>query len=417
MEFKFSINKSRSGSTHVLRDGISNRVWSDVLDFLQFRNGDFGSTRKYIDTYSRNGLVYMVVNKVASNTAALPREYQDLKGEPITNSEIEKVMSKPNSYQSEIEFRQTIDEYILLSGNTFIVFIEGVGMGQEMEVLDSANVKIIIDNSGDIVRYDYINNMGMQVSYEKENVLHIKLSNNLKIDKELKYWGLSPLKPMWQVIEASNDLFTARGAIWKNKGYAGILTNKSDTPLLKKEREELQREFSQEIGGAVNANGVKVSSGDLSYLQLGMSPGDLQLLEGNTDNLRMISSSYDMPSVLFNDMASSTYNNVVEAKRSAYTDAYIPLDKKINEKLSPWLSEKLGVEEVIVVDISRIEVLKLTTNEVANRLNEMSPQTQTRVLANMTQNEVRDLVSLNPVAGDVIGDVQTNNKPDEKETN
>ena len=352
----------------------------------------------------------MVVNKIASNSSALPREYQNANGEVITNSEIEKLMSKPNSYQSEMEFRQTLDEYLLLSGNGFIHHLKGIGAGDELEVLDSARITILIDNIGDVSGYQYINNVGKRVTFAPEDILHIKLSNNLKIERDLKYWGLSPLRAMWSVITASDDLFTARASIWKNKGYAGILTNKSDTPLLPKERTELQDSFNDEVGGADRANGVRVSTGDLNYLQLGMSPADLKLLEGNIDNMRMISSAYKMPSVLFNDVANSTYNNVLESKRDAYTDAYIPLDKKVNEKLSVWLSERLGVEEVIVIDISKIEVLKLTTNDVSNRLNEMAPQVQARVIANMTQEELRELVSLGAVTGAVIGDVQSLNQ-------
>jgi HK97 family phage portal protein len=351
----------------------------------------------------------MVVNNLASNSATLPRSYQDEDGEVIDNSEIERLLNKPNNYQSRIEFLQTVNEYLALSGNAFIRHIEGVGAGNDIEVLDSAKVRILLDSSGQVSGYDYIDNMGKRRSYDNETVLHIKMSSNLDTERDLKFWGLSPLRALWTIVESSNDLFTARASIWKNKGIIGIITNKSDVPLLPKERQQLQDKFDQDIGGADKANKAHVTSGDLSFIQTGMSPSDLKLLEGNIDNLRMISSGYKIPSVIFNDVENSTYNNVLESKRGAYTDAYIPLANKVDEKLSVWLSEKLGVEEFIVIDVSRIEVLKLTTNDVANRLNEMSPQLQNRVVGQMSSEEVRGLIGLIDLANgeEVIGDAKS----------
>jgi len=412
MEFKFSITKNRPGSSHVQRDNWSSRVLSDFYHYVHYRNKDYGNTKRYIDTYSQNGIVYMVINKIAQNTSTLPRNYIDSNGEIIENSQIEEAIKQPNSYQTEIEFRQTLNEYLLTSGNGFILNIQGIGGGNEFTVLDSSRVVILINSIGEVSGYKYTNNLGNQVKYEVEDILHIRLSNNLQIDRELQYWGLSPLKSLWTVVESSNDLFRARASIWKNKGYAGILTNKSDVPLLPKERDELQTSFNEEVGGADRVNGVRVSTGDLNYLQLGMSPADLKLLEGNIDNLRMISSAYKMPSVLFNDVENSTYNNVLESKKDAYTDAYIPLDKKINEKLSEWLSEILGVEEFIVVDTTRIEVLKLTTNEVANKLNNLPNNVAARVMESISLNESRNLVGLEEIDGgeEMLG------KPNQKDT-
>lgn len=408
------INKHMSTSSHIRSHSISSRALSEVYDLLNFKGIDYGNTRKFIAAYSRNGIVFTVINKISKNAAALPRGYKDVNGEEITNSEIDNLLSKPNEHQSELEFRQSLNEYLLSSGNAFILYIEGVGMGAELEVLNPENIRIIIDSRGDISYYQYTDSVGTVHKYDEEEILHIKLSSKLNIDKEQKYWGLSPLQPLWAVVTASDDLFLARASIWKNKGYAGILTNKSDVPLLPKERTDLQDSFNEETAGAERANGVRVSSGDLSYLQLGMSPADLKLLEGNIDNTRIISAGYDMPSVLFNDVENSTYNNVLEAKKSAYTDAYIPLDQKVNQKLSVWLSDKLGVEEVIVIDVSRIDILKLMTNDVANRLNEMSPQAQNRIVGQMTQDEVRELVGLGVVVGEIIGDVKSNNKQNEE---
>jgi len=421
MEFKISLKRNTEkglAPTYHVQDGsFSSKNIAYLLEEKFFGKSYNASTQKCINSYGKNALVYMVVNRIASNTSVLPRQYQNEQGEKIDNSEIEKFMKNPNSYQSEIEFRQTINEYISLSGNAFILHTKGIGAGNELEVLDSANVVILIDNVGDVKGYRHTNNVGKQTTYDKEEVLHIVLSNNLSSNREDKYWGQSPIKPLWPVVSASTDLFVARSFIWKNRGVPGILTNKSDFAMKSKERQALQDSFNGEVGGPERTNQVRVATTDLNYIQMGMSPADMQLLEGNIDNLRTICAAYEMPSVLFNDMASSTYNNVQEAKKSALTDAYIPLDEKINRKLSTWLSEILGVQETIAVDISRIELLRLTTNEVAANLNNLPTNVAARVMETLTIDEARELIGLDTTTGGEEKLGKSNQKEDEnKET-
>jgi phage portal protein BeeE len=121
-----------------------------------------------------------------------------------------------------------------------------------------------------------------------------------------------------------------------------------------------------------------------------MSPTDLKLLEGILSSLRILCGLYGMPSVLFNDNDSSTYNNVSEAKQTAYSDVYIPLGKKVDKALSQFLNGKLKVNENIVIDVTSIEVLKATTNELAQALSSLSPLLANKVLEAMTENEINN---------------------------
>jgi hypothetical protein len=109
-----------------------------------------------------------------------------------------------------------------------------------------------------------------------------------------------------------------------------------------------------------------------------------------------------MPSVLFNDNETSTYNNVSEAKQTAYSDVYIPLGKKVDKALSQFLNGKLKVNEKIVIDVTSIEVLKATTNELAQALSSLSPLLANKVLEAMTENEIREVVDLGVLTSDQI---------------
>jgi len=387
--------KTSIASKHV-QSANYNKAYKEILEYLQFGGSTYGNTRKFVNSYESNALVYMVVNKISTTSAAIDRIAVDEKGEEIKNSEILALLENPNSYQGYDELTEKTNEQLLLAGNAFLLHIEGIGAGNELEVLESANVTILLDNFGDVVGYEYTNNVGKRIKYDTEEVLHIKMSNSSAEGKEWKYWGISPLSALWSIVDASNDLFTALRSLWKNKGIIGLLTNRSDNLMLEDERLKVQSIFDKNTGGPEKANGINVTTANVDFVQTGMSAGDLKLLEGNVENLRMISAAYKMNSTLFNDAAGSTFNNVAEAKVEAYTDVYIPLANKVNKKISKWLSIRLKVNENIILDISTVEVLKSTTNPVANKLNNLPPTVANRILEVMTFDEARDIVGLEP---------------------
>ena len=59
----------------------------------------------------------------------------------------------------------------------------------------------------------------------------------------------------------------------------------------------------------------------------------------------------------------------------------------------------LGVDENIRVDLTSIEEIKASTNEIAQALNSLSPLVANRVLENLTINEIRDIVGQGTVEG------------------
>jgi len=372
---------------------------------------DYGAKelRKYLCAYGSNPLVYMIIRRIATTTAGIQRKVLDESGEQIPQSEIELIMSAPNSEQGDVEFLESCYEYLLATGNLFIKYTEGVGIGAEIVALNSSQIKIKLDNMGQPSGYVYTNNLGNDVPYELEDILHIKTSNVVDITDSGVYFGLSPLEAAWLTVKSSDEIFGAEAAIFKNRGIIGILTNETDTPMLTKERERLQGQFDSEVGGHDRYNSIKISNTKLKYIQTGMSPTDLKLLEGIMNKLRILCSVYGLSSVLFNDNDNSTYNNVESAEKASYNNVFIPLARKVLTEISIFLSDKLGVNERMVPDLTTIEAVKAATNAVAQALSNLSPQVQTRIVATMTRDEARELIELGVLSdtvlgGDLVGD-------------
>ena len=367
-----------------------------VDSFFSYWLGTGGSFSKYTKAYGENPLVYMVVKRIAFTSASIKRVLYDKDDKIVENSVLLDILHRPNEDDDEIEFREKINELLLLTGNCFIRIIRGEGgLGVELNVLLTQRMEIVCNDIKNIILYyQYTLPNGTIVRYEPEDVLHIKTSNIVNIDGVGIKYGLSPLQSAWIVVCSSMEKLKADASIFKSRGIVGILTTDTDTPMLDPERKRLQDEFDKSAGGAEKYNKINVSTTRLRFLQTGMSPTDLKLLEGILSSLRLICGVFGMPSVLFNDTESSTYNNVSEAKKSAYTDVYIPLANKVDKELSKWLSKQLGIEESIEIDLTSIEEIKQSTNEVAQALNNMSPLLANNVIQNLTINEIRELAGL-----------------------
>jgi HK97 family phage portal protein len=384
-----SISANSMPRTHQQQLGLMDEFFSYLL-------GTGSGFTKYTKAYGENPLVYMIVKKISFSTASIKRVMYDEEGEVVEDSVLLNLLRAPNPDDDEIEFREKINEFLLLTGNAFVRIIRGEGgLGIELEVLMTPRVEIVCNDATNSVKgYHYTLPNGRIVAYELDDILHIKTSNVVNTGEGSIKYGLSPLQSAWIVVASSMEKLKADASIFKSRGIIGILTTDTDTPMLEPERDRLQTHFDNTISGAENYNKIKVSTSKLRYLQTGMSPTDLKLLDGILSSLRLLCGIYGMPSVLFNDTASSTYNNVESAKRTAYTDVYIPLANKVDKELSKWLSYQLGVEEFIEVDLTSIEEIKASTNEVAQALNNSQTNVSTKIMESMTRDEVRELVGL-----------------------
>jgi phage portal protein BeeE len=142
------------------------------------------------------------------------------------------------------------------------------------------------------------------------------------------------------------------------------------------------------IGGAKNMNRTMVSQSPIGgTVNLAASSTDMQMIDNYNLVLQRLCSLVKLPSILVNDNEQSTYNNVVEAKKQAYNEVYIPTAEKFIKGYSrTWLKqwrERTGIDYVMYVDTSKIKALSVSPEE---RRREARADVQAGIL---TRNEAR----------------------------
>tara|TARA_R110000803_G_scaffold104975_2_gene173199 strand:+ start:157 stop:1338 length:1182 start_codon:yes stop_codon:yes gene_type:complete len=357
--FQNAINKK--SDTTIQLQSSSTETLKVIGDFFSFGKGQ-SNADQFIKAFGENPLVYMIINKIAFTSASIDRIAFDKSGNQIENSKLLELINNPNGSQGRIELLETINQQINITGNAYIRYSKE-GLYQELKVLPSNKIEVSVDSLGEVIGYVQTRIDGSELPIPADEVLHIKTSNVVNIDGTSGYYGLSPLQAAWMVVKSSEEIFSAEASIFKNRGIIGILTNETDVPMLPREREGLQQQFDSEMGGADQYNKIKISNTKLKYIQTGMSPTDLKLLDGILNKMRLLCSVFGLNSVLFNDQVSSTFNNNEQAVKSAFIDVYIPLANKIDRELSRFLSPLLGVDEFINIDIASVDVLKSINKE------------------------------------------------------
>lgn len=338
-----------------------NQVTSSTFNIL---NNFFGSqataleSKFLIEGYAKNPYVKMTVDKIAQVTARLKRKVTG-------QADLVALYERPNNDQNQQEFDEELTAYLEVTGDAFSVLVEpigfeGTGIGAQWINLASDRVIIKVDDLNMVTGYEYSTPNGRKIIYEPKDVMHNSFSNivtSSNTTAEESKRGMSPLKALWTTVEASNDVRDAWSAIHKNRGAIGFLTNKSEVPLLPDDQERVQEQLDITTGGAKNANRVIATNGDMSFIQMSMSPTDLKLLESDENNKRIITAGYGLDSSLFNDPENKTFANRKNADKSAYTDVYIPLAEKIDNQKIRFL-ESRGGTITIELDTTDIEALK-----------------------------------------------------------
>ena len=83
--------------------------------------------------------------------------------------------------------------------------------------------------------------------------------------------------------------------------------------------------------------GAMVMRDKFGVIKLGISAADLNIIESTQDGRRILCNVYQLPVGLFNDPEGSTYNNIIEARKSAWTDAIMPHNNKFAKDLTMFL--------------------------------------------------------------------------------
>lgn len=333
-------------------------------------NLGFGETtlKKLIkEGYTSNNHVYSVIDRIASDAAAIPLIVEEINSngekEIVTEGDFYNFVHNPNEDNNYKSFVYQSIVYQLTTGNTIQYGVKGVQAFNERWNLAPQYITPKVQNyitGPRATSYKY-NYSGIDYNLEKEEVMHLTKFNPDPASPSA-VMGFSPLEAAYRVLVASNEVITADASLIKNKGAIGLLTSKSDRALKTEEAKKLDASLKSRIGGGENYGSIKVTTGNVDFVKFAMSPQDLQILESGLFKLRDLCSIYKVSSRMFNDPTGASYNNSKEDNKKYYNSAVLPpLENDLdhfNKFFVPGWNERDGKNYVVRLDISSVEALQ-----------------------------------------------------------
>jgi len=371
--------------------------------------GQFNRTSAQ-DSFASNADVYAIISLLARKAASIPwyvykkkkdkgsaialeryklasRQPFDLKklqeyrskaledGEMITDSELAKLMNRPNNTQGQDKFFESLYVWYWLTGEGFIWGNNGGSDNPkapfvEMYPLPSQYMDHIVDPKDIFGLLGWMLNVGMPIALPKDVVLQWKMANPLLIDNHVNIRGMSPLQAAYKTSMMGNEAETAAYSMMKNGGAKGALSPEpvgNVAPMVTLEQAQSIKEFmSTYVNGAVNKGNITVLQTPWKYLDFGLSSVDMQLVESQKITLEKLCRVFGVPVVLFSpdNMADNNYQN---ALRDLVTNTIVPAIASLRDELNRWLVERNGKgEEYIDFDVQALPELQRDIERLVN---------------------------------------------------
>lgn len=297
------------------------------------------------------------------------QEARELKEEAFEevdpSDELYKLIDKPNPLQAWPEFFENMMGFKFVTGNSFAHGIElSDSRFGEMWVLPPQYTRIKADASFETVVKAYVLEIYGRSSDDipPENVMHLKYWNPDYSHTGSHLYGMSPLKAARRAIRSGNDGQQAMAKAFNNMGAAGMVyPDDPDIELGPKQQGQVQKFFDQQGAGPDNYKRALVMSAKMGWTNFGMSPVDLEIIEGKKLSMRDICNVYSFPSELLNDPDNKTNTNKRESRRQLWLDVGIPTLERAYSEFNRWLvpryNDATGREYHIDYDVSGIEAL------------------------------------------------------------
>lgn len=347
-------------------------------------NNDPWSTQDFLKNFSDIPELNAVINAKANAFSAGCIKKVNEKGEILDADEVVKLLTNPNWFQAEKEFLRQTKMFREIFGNEYLYAYFGVGY-------KPINAKALFTLPPNLVtsEYDstepffmqsempaevkYIYKLVKETKIEPEQLIHLN-DNRVNItDKTRKEFlkGESKQVPLRPALNNLRMAYETRGVILKRRGALGILSNAASDvagqiPLFKKERDQLQKQYSQ-YGGLDSQDNLIITSANLKWQQMTVSPDKLGLFDETREDFLKVCDGYSVPPEIFGSTKDKTYENQNQARKGMYDNTIIP---EANEWIGALNKFFYGVDskDKLIMDYSHLSIFQEDLEKTAKSL-------------------------------------------------
>ena len=347
------------------------------------------------EAYVRNVVANRCVSLIAKNIASL--DWLVFQNENLVeNSPIIDLLENPNQTQAKCDFFEAVIAFKLISGNAYIEAAYPSGNTKPsnkppvyLYTLRPDKMKIIKGQKGKVKAYQF-DESGSKVQWQvaingTSNILHIKSFN------PVDYWyGLSNVESGAYAIDQHNQASSWNQALLQNSARpSGALVSKNGK-LSDEQYLRLKEEMDVKYSSYNNAGRPLLLENGLEWQEMGLSPKDMDWMEGKNSAARDVALAFGVPAQLLGIPGDATYANMQEARLSLWEQTILPIADELTAHLNRWLVPRYGDNLTLKYDKENIEPLRFKREAQRQSL---------ETISFMTTNEKREAIGLPPLEG------------------
>ena len=352
--------------------------------------------------YLKNAIVYRCVNEIAKGASSVG--FMVKSGDEILETHpLISLLSRPNPLQSGSEFFNSLYGYLLLSGNSYMLGINGLsGLPKEVHLLRPDRIAVKGRVGGVFPsRYEYSINGTVQSTYNVDQSTGYSELKQTKLWHPLDdFYGCSPLTAAAMEVDQHNSATRHNINLLENgaRPSGAVVFKPQDDQgykmqLSESQRQQLLTDLNQRFAGSKNAGRPMLLEGDFDWKEMGLSPRDMDFLNMKHMAATDIALCFGVPSQLVGVPDNQTYSNVAEARLALYEETIIPYLRKVESDINEWLVPQYDQDITFEYDIDSIPALSERRRVIyANVIGAVEKGI-------MTRNEAREMVGLSPVDG------------------
>lgn len=319
------------------------------------------------EAFVKNAIAYRCTKLIASNAATVPwLAYGAGDKELGKDHPLLKLLSRPGSMQGGAALFEALYAYLILSGNGYMEAVGPQnGAPRELWVHRPDRMKVVPGRFGLPEAYQY-EAFGQRKEWRVNPltgdgpILHVKEFHPIN-----DWYGLSRVEPGAYGIDRNNAAAAHNKALLDNGARPSgalvfkpvELADKSKVTAPEAAIKAAEAELTARHGGPANAGKPIVLGGNVDWLDMGITPRDMDFGQGKDDSARDICAAFGVPHVLV-VKGEATYNNLAQAKLDLYEETILPLVDRVVDALNAWLAPKFGDDIRLSVDLDEIPALE-----------------------------------------------------------
>ncbi len=358
----------------------------------ELRSGTRSSTGHRITTDSamRAGAVFACVKVISEDIAAMPLNIYRLL-EPrgkvrAPEHRLYKILhSRPNHYQTSMQFREMMQMFLLLRGNAYA--LKTTVRGQLDELLpfhpDHVTPRLL---PGLRMQYEVQPPLGGPPQiYDSSDILHIVgLSAN-------GFTGLSVIEYAKNAIGMA-EAQEGFGAEAFRDGGVNRVALKHPKELTQGAADRLRNSWIDIYGGPGRYAKPAVLEEGMDVVKIGLSAADMQFLDGRKFQLEDIARFFRVTPQKIGDLSRATNNNVEQMSLDHVTSTLLPWCVRWEEKLEAELMDRPADSKFFIKHV-------IDAHLRGDPVKRHQTYASGRQWGYYSANDVRELEDLNPIEG------------------